>query len=290
MVRVLVCLTAALTLGQVAAPPSSRQPARGREQTDHGRITGRVTDAAGHAVSGVFVSVLEEGERDTHGAPPLHPVSVRLFSVTDARGEFVLESLRSGGYCVVAIPRNTSVTADNRPNRSGYAITFYPGTSKAADAKSIVVARDATVTANITLAAARLSVIAGSVTDSSGRPARSARLLIALGDGLFGLDGTATTTRPDGTFALSGLPPATYYLHLREGVWPPPRDVIPKVSTAKVIVSDRDITDVRVLPTPMVRASGRVLVDPADRPSLQPSAITVGATPVDTNGNPGPTR
>ena len=40
----------------------------------------------------------------------------------------------------------------------------------------------------------------------------------------------------------------------------------------------------------MVRGSGRLVVDPAARSSLDPSAIRVSGVPVDFNGNPGPTR
>jgi hypothetical protein len=95
---------------------------------------------------------------------------------------------------------------------------------------------------------------------------------------------------PDGSFVVTGLAPGTYFLHVREGVWPPPKDVIPKVSTATVAVSDRDVTDVRVEPLPMVRATGRIIVDSAVRAALQPSTLKVSGVPVDYDGNPGPTR
>jgi len=127
------------------------------------------------------------------------------------------------------------------------------------------------------------------VTASSGRQAAGETLRISNGDGLFGIDGTSTTISPDGSFTLSGLPPGTYFLHMREGVWPPPRDVIPKVSVATVIVADRDVTDVRVQPFPMVRATGRVVIDPALRSSL-PHDIRIGSRPFDLQGNPGPDR
>jgi hypothetical protein len=255
-----------------------------------GRIVGRVTDASGRPARGTFVSILFEDERDSRHQPALRPVNVRLYSIADEGGEFRLENVPSGAYCVVAVPRNAPIGPGGRPNRSGSAITYYPSAVKSADARLVTVSRAAEATANITLAPARLSVIAGSVTRADGQPARSARLAIAHGNGLFGLDSMATTTRPDGTFAIAGTPPGTYHLHAREGAWPPPLDVIPKVSVARVTVVDRDLTDVRVVPTPMVRATGRLVVDPEARRSMKPSGITVGASPVDFDGNPGPTR
>jgi len=215
---------------------------------------------------------------------------VRLFSMTNTQGQFRLDNLAPDNYCVVALPRNAPAAGENRPNRAGYAITYYPNVTRAAAAKSVIVTRTAGAVANITLAPARLSIVAGSVTDSFGRPAKGAGLRISHGDGLFGLDGTGIAAAQDGTFMVGGLPPGTYFIHMREGVWPPPRDVIPKVSVATVTVADRDVLDVRVRPLPMVRATGRVVVDPADRSFLRPSAVTVGASPLDSQGNPGPAR
>jgi hypothetical protein len=66
--------------------------------------------------------------------------------------------------------------------------------------------------------------------------------------------------------------------------------VIPKVSVAKVLVADRDVAGVRVAPVRMVRATGRVIVNPAIRKSALFSTLTVGAAPVNSDGNPGPQR
>jgi hypothetical protein len=97
------------------------------------------------------------------------------------------------------------------------------------------------------------------------------------------------TSAADGTFSIGALPPGTYFVHMREGLWPPPRDVIPKASVATLTVADRDVTDVRVQSLPMVRATGRVVVEPALRSSLPPD-IRIGSIPFDFEGNPGPDR
>ena len=46
--------------------------------------------------------------------------------------------------------------------------------------------------------------------------------------------------------------------------------------------------DVRVEPVRLVRGTGRVILSPADRAAIEPSAIRIGARPVDFDGNPGP--
>jgi hypothetical protein len=288
MFRTLTWLGVVLPAFSIVATTAAAQSVSARGRANDGQaIVGRVTDSAGRGVGGVFVSLMRDS--DEPGARRLRPVSVRLFSMTNPQGEFRFEHLAPDNYCVVALPHNLPVTTQNRPNRSGYAITYYPNVIRADDARSVLVTRSAGATANITLAPAHLSVVSGAVSDSTGRPASGARISIAHGDGLFGLDGMATTTRPDGTFTLVGLPPGTYFLHMREGVWPPPRDVIPKISVAAVTVSDRDVMDVRVQPLPMVRATGRVVIDPALRSSLPPD-IRIGSIPSDNQGNPGPDR
>jgi hypothetical protein len=62
------------------------------------------------------------------------------------------------------------------------------------------------------------------------------------------------------------------------------------VSQAKVLVRDADVTGVRVTPIKLVIATGRVVVAPVDRDELLFRPVQIGATPVNIDGNPGPTR
>ena len=157
-----------------------------------------------------------------------------------------------------------------------------------ADAARVRVAPFARATANITLAPTPLRTVTGTVTGAAGRPVPGGLLMLGRGDGLFGLFSGAIQIRPDGSFAVAGLQPGTYYLHFRESAWPPPRGVAPDISGATVVVRDADIANVRVVPVPMVRGTGRVVIDAAARSSLRASEITVGGSPIDFSGNPGP--
>jgi len=273
---------------------ASAAPVRAQRGADPGRsgfpkptgIAGRVVDASGAPVKGTFVTALYPDADRVYG---FEPVNVQLKAETGEDGRYVLDNLRPGEYYVIAVPRNPAFDSAFRPNRAGHANTFHPNALRAAEAARVRVAVGLAA-ADIMLAPAKLSAITGVVIGSSGRPAANVRVGLARGDGLFGLFSGAFVAQPDGRFAISGLQPGTYYLHYREGQWPPPRDVIPTISGATVIVKESDIENVRVVPIPMVRGSGRLVVDPAARSGLNLAAITVVGVPEDFNGNPGPTR
>jgi hypothetical protein len=255
-----------------------------------GVIAGRVTDASAQSVPGVFVTLMRR--TTSRGVTRVHPVAVRFGATTNAKGEYSLERLASGPYYVVAlprdIPRNVRIASDSQAYRFGHGVTYHPAASRSSDAKVVNVGAGAAAIADITLAPAHLAEVSGTAIGSDGKPAKRGRLLVAHGDGLFGVDSIAVPIRPDGTFLIKGLPPGTYYLHFREGKWPPPRDVIPRVSGATVKVYDGDVRRVRVMPIEMVKITGRLVGDA--RRSLKPSEITVAGTPADSNGNPGPSR
>lgn len=251
-------------------------------------IVGKVIDQAGTPMPAVFVTIVE---RDTvRGLVRFHPSDVRLSAVTDHRGEYRLENVNPGEYFVVAIPKNLSLMRDGRVTRTGHAITYHPSAPRAADAMAVRVGVQQAQTADITLGSATLAVVSGTVFGSNGQPAQGGTMGVAHGDNLFGVDSKAIRFRPDGSFMLPGLPPGTYFLHYREGQWPPPRDATPLVSGAKVVLDGRDLTGVGVKPIQMVHAAGRVIVDPAVRAVLQPSTVRVSAFPKISDGNPGPQR
>lgn len=255
-----------------------------------GVIEGRVLDPGGRPIKDVLVVPLRE--IPSRRGPHVRPVSVRLGSVTTAAGEFRLAKLQPGTYSLVALPRNVPrnqrLVVSRDSYRFGYAITYYPGAARLSDAKTVTVMGNATVKSDITLALANLADISGTVFGSNGRPAAGS-LTVLHGDNLFGVDSIAVPIRADGRFVVTGLPPGTYFLQYREGAWPPPRDVIPRVSGANVFISGADVTGVRVVPIEMAKVRGRLVLD-ANQRGLQSSTITVSGAPANSDGNPGPQR
>jgi hypothetical protein len=115
--------------------------------------------------------------------------------------------------------------------------------------------------------------ITGRVVDPSGKPACDPK----------------RPARADANSPRVEVQPGTYFLQFRESQWPP-RGTIPKVSQAKVVISGADVPNMRVAPLTMVRATGRLVVDPAERALLDPSSVRVGPLPTPFDGNPGPSR
>jgi hypothetical protein len=215
-------------------------------------------------------------------------VSALLFATTDEEGRYSLH-VPPGEYFVVALPNNPATVAGGQPNRRGHRRTYFPHSADIDAAFEVTVGIGAPATADIQLIPAALMVLTGIVTNASGKPVPNARVALTYGDGLFGMAPRGFTARPNGTFALAGVAPGTYHLHYREGQWPPPLDVIPKVSVATVTVRNEDITGIRVSWLPMTRVTGRLVVAAPFRAQLLPET-TVAGVPLDPDGNPGPTR
>ena len=282
---VVLAMSAGLALGAQAPPATGLRPGH--------LVTGIVKDQAGRPVSDVFVTALLRDERAAlkRGADaaerPYHIASARLGAVTGANGRYELELPHAGEFFLVALPRYLSAGPTPSPQRTGYGHTFYPGVARFADAVPVQVRPGTAITADLTLIAARLAVVSGMVFDSTGQPAKGGRIAMAHGDGFFGVNGRTVSFLPGGRSAIPNLPPGTYFLHFHESVWPPPRGTVPLISTAKVVVNGADIRDVRVMPTKPVRVTGRLIIE-GDGPAPRPGSMTVSASPVPIDGNPGP--
>ena len=115
-------------------------------------------------------------------------------------------------------------------------MTYYPSAKTPETAMPVTVNVRAPAPANITLSNAPLAVIAGTVLDHQepSRPRTAAAQRPRRH--LFGGDARAVQLREGGRFALAGMPPGTYFLQMREGQWPPPREgETPLISGGEVV-------------------------------------------------------
>lgn len=290
----LIAVCAVLVGAQISVPTAQTTQGRGARDgrvagagTFENAVTGRVTTSDGQPIAGALVTLLRP--RVAFGKKELVPVDVRIGVNTGADGRYRISDLSPGDYAVVVFPRNRPLADDNKPNTVGWRVTYFPAATDRANAELVHVDFHKAAVADVHMPSARLAMVSGRALDSRSKPVHGGTLQIAHGDGLSVFDGRTSKIRPDGEFDVTGLEPGTYFM-----LYSPPRSNRWKpgdaweVSRAQVVVAERDLTGVEVLPLTMVRASGRVILDGGPNKSPTPRTIRVSAFPFVSDGNPGP--
>src|SRR6185503_14651710 len=163
---------------------------------------------------------------------------------TDDRGEFRAYGLMPGEYVVSGIVRQPMAQGNPNDATEGYAPTYYPGTPNPAEAELLALGLAQEMSIQLTLQAARMARISGTVTDSEGRPLREGRVMArsASGDGGLGTRGGGLAA--DGTFTLTNVPPGDHYLDVVSQTRG--QDALPESASLQVLVSNQDITGLRI--------------------------------------------
>jgi hypothetical protein len=203
---------------------------------------------------------------------------------TDDLGEFRLFGLSPGDYYVQATWRKAPGAVGSVDDGVGYAPTFFPSTTSAADAQRVTVGVG-TITSDVVIAmtAIKTSKVSGTAVDSTGQPMSGMLMVMQSSGGLNTAFGSPI--RPDGSFSVANLTPGEYTLRAQS------RPGGDEAATMKITVAGVDITDLRLVASGMVSVSGRVVVDPGQ--SLQAGALSIMAAPVQAdsmmfNGGRGP--
>jgi hypothetical protein len=229
-------------------------------------VRGRVFDEYGEPLPNLQVAAMlsqtVNGQR---------PMVVRRVVSTDDLGEFRLFGLSPGNYYVQATWRRMPGAVGSANDRTGYAPTFYPATTNAAEAQRVTVGIG-TMTSDIVIAMTPITTakISGTAVDSGGQPMSGMLMVMQSSDGFNTASGSPL--RPDGSFVVAGLTPGQYILRAQ------PRPGGDETATMKVTVAGVDITDLRLVASRAVSVSGRVVVDPGQ--SLQAGALSIMAAPV----------
>jgi hypothetical protein len=220
-------------------------------------ITGRVVDEYGEPAADVQVAPMRS--QFVQGRRRLVPTG--RFASTNDVGEFRVFGLPPGQYYLSAMLRNFSF--GDSDERTGYAQTYYPGTANPAEAQRIKVDLGQSISdVNIALLTQRTARIAGSVTDSQGRPVTTGMVMAMPrgGNGMFFGPGGNAQIKPDGTFAVSGVAPGDYTLRANSG-FAPSGDA--EFAVAAVTVSGDDINGIQLMAAKMVTATGRLVTQDA---------------------------
>ncbi len=244
-----------------------------------GVITGQIRDDVGEPIADVQVSAMRY--QYTPAGRRLMPSGRQ--ALTNDIGEFRLFALMPGEYYVSATFRNQMFDAIT-DDRSGYAPTYYPGTTDVAGAQRVTVGVGQTVAdVSMALSSTRTARVSGTAVDSQGRPMTG--MVMALSRlGMFGgpFAVTPNRIRADGSFTISGLTPGEYTLQVQSQG---PGEPTAEFAATDITVGESDITGVRLAATLPSNASGRVVfTDSAAAQSLRPAALRIMPSPVQLGG------
>jgi hypothetical protein len=232
-------------------------------------LTGRVLDEFGDALPDAMVSV----QRYQNMGGQRRLIQAGRTSTTNDVGEFRIFAVPPGQYYLSVTMRPGGMMGDT-DDRSGYAATYFPGTTNIAEAQKVTVAVGQVVSdMNMTLMPTRVSRIAGTAVDSQGRPMSGMVMAVPRTDSMMVMFGPPSQIKADGSFVVSGLAPGRYMLQVRG----PMGDG--ESAVADVTVSGDDVNGVRLVATKPTALAGRVIVDPAAAQALRPSSVRLGLQP-----------
>ncbi|MGB2714003.1 MAG: carboxypeptidase-like regulatory domain-containing protein [Vicinamibacterales bacterium] len=183
-----------------------------------GVISGRVFDDLGEPIAGVTVWVLQT--RYIQGRRQL--VATGANATTDITGRYRLLSLTPGDYAVMGTTRETWPHESDPKQVFGYASTYFPGTSTAAQARRVKlgVAQQASGI-DFSLVAGRTSTVRGTATSASGLPlgGETVTMMREIGGSTMWMGSAVAVgsakVAGDGSWTLSNIPPGEYRLSIR---------------------------------------------------------------------------
>lgn len=181
-------------------------------------MSGRVFDDLGEPIAGVTVWILQT--RYMQGQRQL--VATGANAQTDITGRYRLLSLPPGDYTVMATTRETWPHESDPTQVFGYAPTYYPGTSAAAQAQRVKlgVAQERSGI-DFSLVAGRTSKVRGHATTASGMPLGGETLTMThdIGGPTMWMGSAVavagTKVAGDGSWTLPNVPPGEYRLSIR---------------------------------------------------------------------------
>jgi 5-hydroxyisourate hydrolase-like protein (transthyretin family) len=176
----------------------------------HGAVvTGRVVDETGEALSNVQVAI--QRYQYIQGRRQLNMMNL---SQTNDIGEYRLFGIPPGQYFVSATMRSFNLNDAATEDRSGYAPTYYGGTTNVNDAQRVTLAVGQQLSdINIALSPTQLARISGTAVTSDGKPLLGGILTMmqVFGQGGF-ISSVGAQIKPDGSFTINSVAPGEYLL------------------------------------------------------------------------------
>jgi hypothetical protein len=196
---------------------------------------------------------------------------------TDDTGAFRLYGLMPGEYYVSAIPQ-MGMFAEESSDTTGYAPTYYPGTSNVAEAQRIPVEIAQELT-NITFALlpTRAVRITGTVIDSKGERLQTGFVMLQetseTAGGMF-MNRSGGRVRPDGSFTISNVTPGSYTLIVNTAMGMGGVEV-PEFASTRLTVGNEDISGINLVTGKGAAVSGSIVRAPGSAGTLNLAGVMV---------------
>ena len=249
-------------------------------------ISGRITDEFGEPMANAIVTAMRYGY--AAGTRRLLPgAGQNARDTTDDQGHFRLFGLPPGDYVVSASFRSNGEAADPAGEITGYAATYFPGTTSVADAQRVSVATGEEQSNVIfSLVATRLVRVSGAAINSQGAALSGAgSVMLTPVGGRAGAPGAmsrfAGRLDRSGQFTIPNVPPGRYVAQVRTARNRGDGSAAAEAGRQEITVGAQDLDGLVLVTAPGARLRGRVVSDRRGAAELQPERVTIVARSAD---------
>ena len=239
-------------------------------------LGGRVVDEFGEPVANAMVTAWRYAYQN--GARRLTPAGQNSRDTTDDQGHYRLFGLPPGEYYVSAMLRGGPEYTDPAGDVSGYASTYFPGTSNVSEAGRVTLAvSQENTNVNFGLIATKLVRVSGQVMMSDGAPATNGNVLLVPmnGSGRPGMalqqGGNGGRIDGNGTFRLANVAPGRYQVQARAGA---AREF--ELARMDLTVGNDDVSGITLVTAPGATLTGTVVSDTGEPFDFRPSQLQIG--------------
>ena len=253
-------------------------------------LGGRVTDEFGEPMANASVTAWRYAyQAGTRRMVPAPGANAR--DTTDDQGHFRLFGLPPGEYYVSATLRTGGPeVTDPMGELSGYAATYYPGTTNIAEAQRVTVALSQENTGvHFGLIATRLVRVSGQVIMSDGSAAQNGNVMLAPVSSSGGRalimqqGGAGNRIGRDGTFRLPNVAPGRYQLQARV-----PANRQMELARMELMVGAENVEGLTLVTAPGAIVTGNVVSDTGEAFDFRVSQLQVSARPASPESQIGP--
>jgi protocatechuate 3,4-dioxygenase beta subunit len=249
-------------------------------------ISGRITDEFGEPVANAVVTAMRYGF--AAGARRLLPGGGQNSrDTTDDQGQFRLFGLSPGDYVVSAAFRQGGEATDPSGENTGYAPTYYPGTTSVAEAQRVSVAIGQEQSSVIfSLIATRLVRVTGAVLNSQGSPVTDGNVMLTpVGSGRVNapppMSNFGARLDAAGQFRLTSVPPGRYIAQVRSGRGRGNAAAAGEFGRQEITVGGQDLDGVVLVTAPAARVTGYIVGESGAGLTITPRQVSVGARAVE---------